>query len=101
VAAAARSVVTRPGLWWTALGVLRRMAAPGWWRRRPHLPLPDDRLWGFRMVTAYGRPDAVPRPVDVLSYLRWCRSTRARHGEDRTRRVLRRPPDRLDPTGSG
>ncbi len=101
VAAAARPVVTRPGLWWAALGALRRTAAPGWWRRRPYLPLPDDRLWDFRMVTAYGTPDAVPRPADVLSYLNWCRSTGARHGDLRQRRLLRRTADRLDPTGSG
>ena len=37
--------------------------------RRPYLPLPDDRLWGFRMVTAYGSADAVPEPArrDLLS----------------------------------
>jgi hypothetical protein len=68
-------VARRPDLWWTALGVLRRLAAPGWWRSRPFLPLPDGALWRFRMVTAYGRPDAVPARPDVLSYLEWCRST--------------------------
>jgi hypothetical protein len=73
-----RVVVFRPGLWWAALGALRRLAAPGWWRRRPHLPLPDDRLWGFRMVTAYGSAGAIPEPEDVISYLEWCRSTRVR-----------------------
>lgn len=75
VAAVAWAVVLRPDLWWTALGALRRLAAPGWWRRRPWLPLPDGPLWRFRMVTAYGRPDAVPERSDVLSYLEWCRST--------------------------
>ncbi len=81
-----RVVVLRPGLWWAALGALRRMAVPGWWRRRPYLPLPDDRLWGFRMVTAYGRPGAIPEPEDVISYLEWCRSTRVR-GPVRHRRT--------------
>lgn len=75
LATMAKAVVGRPGLWWTALGALRRLAAPGWWRTRPHLPLPDGRLWGFRMVTAYGSPDRTPDAVDVISYLEWCRST--------------------------
>jgi hypothetical protein len=72
------AVGRRPDLWWTALGALRRLAVTGWWRRPPHLPLPDRQLWGFRMVTAYGRPDAVPDPDDVVSYLEWCRTTAPR-----------------------
>jgi hypothetical protein len=71
----ARAVVGRPDLWWTALGALRRLAAPGWWTSRPYLPLPDGRLWEFRMVTAYGRPDQIPDRADVISFLEWCRST--------------------------
>jgi len=27
------------------------------------------------MVTAYGRPDAVPDRTDVVSFLEWCRAT--------------------------
>jgi hypothetical protein len=73
--AVAMAVVLRPDLWWTALGSLRRMATPGWWRSSPYLPLPDPGWWHFRMVTAYGRPDAVPVRSDVVSYLEWCRST--------------------------
>jgi hypothetical protein len=73
---AVRRVVMRPDLWWTACGVLVRMARPGWWRSPPHLPLPDNRLWAFRMVTAYGDPRAVPPPADVISFLEWCRGTR-------------------------
>ena len=69
------AVLRRPGLWLTALGAVGRLAAPGWWRRRPYLPVPDGRLWAFRMVTAYGRPDAGPDTADVVSYLEWCRST--------------------------
>jgi hypothetical protein len=69
------AVMRRPDLWWTALGALRRLAAPGWWSTRPHLPVPDARLWAFRMITAYGRPDAVPTRGDVISYLEWCRAT--------------------------
>jgi hypothetical protein len=69
------AVLRRPDLWGTALGELRRMAPPGWWRRPPHLPLPDRRLWEFRMVTAYGRPDAAPDRRDVVTFLEWCRAT--------------------------
>jgi hypothetical protein len=70
-----RAVLVRPDLWWTALCALRRLVPGGWWRTGPHLPLPDSRLWAFRMVTAYGNPDAVPQAPDVISYLEWCRST--------------------------
>ncbi len=70
-----RAVLGRPDLWWTALAALRRLAPPGWWREAPFLPLPDRRLWAFRMLTAYGRADAEPTAADVLSYLEWCRET--------------------------
>ncbi len=75
VAVLAGAVVRRPDLWWTAFGELRRLAPRLWWRTPPHLPLPDRRLWEFRMVTAYGRADAVPDRADVISFLEWCRST--------------------------
>ena len=74
MATVASTVLRHPALWSTALAAMGRLAAPGWWRRSPHLPLPDGRLWAFRMVTAYGRPDAEPDPSDVVSYLQWCRS---------------------------
>jgi len=77
------ALLGRPDLWWTSIGVLRRLAPPGWWRRAPHLPLPDPRLWEFRMVTAYGRGDAVPEPADVVSYVEWCRDTAALTGGGR------------------
>lgn len=69
------AVLARPDLWWTALLALQRMAAPGWWRRPPYLPWPDGRLWGFRMVTAYGDPTAPPDAEDVITFLEWCRET--------------------------
>jgi hypothetical protein len=69
------AVVARPDLWWTTLGAVRRMAAPRWWRSPPYLPLPGRRLWAFRMVTAYGHPDAWPPAPDVVGYLEWCRGT--------------------------
>jgi hypothetical protein len=69
------AVLVRPDLWWSGLGAVRRLAAPGWWKSSPYLPMPDERLWGFRMVTAYGSPHAVPDAADVISYLKWCKST--------------------------
>ncbi len=72
------TVAARPDLWWSAVGALRRMAAPGWWQRAPYLPVPARDLWAFRMVTAYGDPDATPVAADVVSYLEWCRSTSPR-----------------------
>ena len=71
------AVLLRPDLWWTALGELKRLAPRLWWRTAPHLPLPDRRLWEFRMVTAYGRSDAVPTRADVVSFLEWCRAASA------------------------
>ena len=76
----AGSLSTRPDLWWVALGTARRLAAPGWWRRRPYVPLPADGLWAFRMETAYGRADVDPELGDVIAYLEWCRAPRRRHG---------------------
>lgn len=66
-------LMSRPVLWPTALAAVGRLARPGWWHHRPFLPLPDDRWWGFRMETAYGRTDADPPLADVLAYLQWCR----------------------------
>lgn len=74
------AVAVRPGLWATALRQLAVLAAPGWWRRAPHLPLPSPAYLRFRMVTAYGDPEATPTAVDVVTYLGWCREARRRAG---------------------
>lgn len=71
-----RAVLVRPDLWWTALGAVRRFAAPGWWRRPPWQPRPVPDLWRFRMITAYGDADARPTPGDAVDYLEWCRELR-------------------------
>jgi hypothetical protein len=96
-----RAVLFRPDLWWAALGALRRLAVPGWWRTRPYLPVPDQRLWEFRMVTAYGRADAVPTAADVISYLEWCRAAGPVHRLNAAPSGSRPWGSRLDPTGSG
>ena len=77
---AASAVLRRPALWATALRQLITLAEPGWLRRPPHLPLPPAAYLRFRLVTAYGDPDASPAPDDVVSYLSWCRDERRRGG---------------------
>jgi hypothetical protein len=71
------AVLRRPDLWLTAVRQVQLLAAPGWWRRRPWLPLPDPAYLRFRLVTQYGDPDHPPEPADVVAYLHWCRSYRA------------------------
>jgi hypothetical protein len=69
VAALAR----RPWLWPAAVAEAARLARPGWWRRWPPLPVPDEALWRFRMETAYGGTgDALPDAADVVSFIGWC-----------------------------
>ena len=75
--AAVMAIAARPALWPTAVSVVFRIARPGWWRRRPFLPVPDDAYWRFRMGTAFGGTGAArPAPEDVVDYLRWYRSCR-------------------------
>lgn len=71
------AVARRPSLWWTAVAQLLALAAPGWWRRSPHLPFPPTGYMRFRMQTQYGDPAHPAEPADVVSYLHWCRSMRA------------------------
>jgi hypothetical protein len=67
------AVVRRPTLWRVAL----RLAPRGWWRRSPHLPLPDPAYLRFRMVTMYGDATHAPETDDLVTYLEWCRRFRA------------------------
>jgi len=67
-------VVRHPEVWWVALRQAHRLIPTAWWRRAPHLPLPDAAYLRFRLATQYGRADHPPRPEDLLSYLRWCRT---------------------------
>lgn len=72
--AAVRAVLVRPGLWGTALRQALRLAAPGWWRRAPFLPVPDPDYLGFRMETQYGSAAHTPDARDLVAYLEWCRA---------------------------
>ena len=74
---AALAVLRRPDLWWTAVRQVRLLAAPGWWHRRPWLPLPDRDYLRFRLVTQYGAPAHAPEPADVVASLHWGRADRA------------------------
>ncbi len=74
VARAAVAVARRPSLWGVAVTQVVRLATPGWWRRRPFLPLPDPDYLRFRLQTAYGDGSREPDGPDVVTYLRWCRS---------------------------
>jgi hypothetical protein len=68
------ALAAHPSLWATAVRQVAVLAPPGWWRRPPHLPLPDRAYLRFRMQTAYGDPTHPPEPSDVVTYLHWCRA---------------------------
>ena len=74
VVGAGVAVLRHPSLWSTALRQIRVLAAPGWWRRAPFLPVPDPAYLRFRLVTAYGGSGADPVPGDLITYLHWCRA---------------------------
>lgn len=68
-------MVVRPSLWITAVSQLFRLAAPGWWRHAPFLPLPSPDYLRFRLVTMYGgNGDGEPEVADLIAYLQWCRA---------------------------
>jgi len=74
VARATVALLAHPSLWVTAVRQVLVLAPAGWWRRAPHLPLPDPAYMRFRMQTAYGDPTHEPEPADVVTYLHWCRA---------------------------
>lgn len=42
-----------------------------WFSRPPFLPIPDRKYLRWRMLTAYGDPDAIPPADDVVRYAKW------------------------------
>jgi hypothetical protein len=71
-AEAVGAVARRPDLWPTALAAGRSLVPSGWWRRRPHLPLPDPDWIRFRLETAYGGDGTNPiRGADLVAWLEW------------------------------
>lgn len=78
-ASASWAVLRHPGLWSTALVQMFRLAAPGWWRRRPFLPLPSPGYLHLRVTTMYGGDGTAPiDPEDLIRWLRWCRANARR-----------------------
>ncbi|MCB0956473.1 MAG: hypothetical protein R2694_07605 [Ilumatobacteraceae bacterium] len=67
------AVARRPSLWVTAVRQWKRTTPPGWWRRRPFLPVPSADYLRFRLVTQYGSDDHAIDTADVLNYLAWCK----------------------------
>jgi len=68
------AVARRPGLWFTALRLVRRTTPSGWWRSRPFLPVPPRDYVRFRLLTQYGDAEHRWEPGDVVRYLTWCKS---------------------------
>lgn len=66
-----RALIRRPRLWIEALRTWVAMTPTRWWSSSPHLPLPRPRYWRWRMLTAYGSPEAKPRADDVVEFLEW------------------------------
>ena len=76
-----RAVLRRPGLTAEAVRLAAAVAPRGWWRRPPHLPLPDSEYRQWRLTTAYGRGDRAPTVREMEEFLAWrrrLRRTRAR-----------------------
>jgi len=48
-----------------------RLRREGWLRHAPHLPVPDDAYWHFRMVTANGTPLVAPSPASMVDAAEW------------------------------
>jgi len=69
----AGAVLVRPRLWFTAARLVLRAIPRDWWRRPPHLPVPDRDYVRFRLETAYGS-ETEPVVADVVRYLEWCRT---------------------------
>ncbi len=68
-------VARHPVLWPTAIAQVVRLAAPGWWRRRPFLPLPSPGYLHLRITTMYGGDGTAPIVADdLVTWLRWCRA---------------------------
>ena len=74
-------VVRRPHLWMTALRQIWRIRKTSWYRKPPFLPIPDSSYLKFRIHTAYGDGDGQQKiPIDVVTYLEWCRNWRSTGG---------------------
>lgn len=66
-----RVILRHPSVWPEAVRAYVAFTPSDWWRRRPFLPLPRPAYVRWRLQTAYGSPDATPRPADIVHYLEW------------------------------
>jgi hypothetical protein len=71
---AGAALARHPALWGTAARQVLVLAAAGWWRHAPYLPVPDPDYLRFRLQTAYGDAEREPEPSDLVTYLHWCRA---------------------------
>lgn len=55
-----------------------RLRANNWWRRVPFLPLPDQRYWNFRIMTATGSIEGRMSAREIVDAATW--SSRQRVG---------------------
>lgn len=71
------AVAARPGLWATAVRLVFRSAASGWWRHWPSTPAPPLEYVAFRRETMLGGtgPGRLT-PTEVVAYLQWCKRMR-------------------------
>ena len=69
------AVVRHPSLWVVGIVSMRRLAAPGWWRRWPPVPAPPPEYLQFRAVTNTGTED-LPTPAETLRFLKWAGANR-------------------------
>lgn len=73
-----RVVLGRPASWWDLLTAAWAFRRRNWHKTPPFLPLPSTAYLRWRMETAYGEPDAVPSPEELVRFLRWARIMRKR-----------------------
>jgi hypothetical protein len=72
------AVARHPDLWVEAARMATAASPPGWWRRRPFVPVPDPEYLRWRTVTAYGGAGELPADLDdVVAFLRWRREQRS------------------------
>lgn len=73
-----RYVLRHPTVAPTVLLAGWRLRANKWWRHAPFLPLPDQKYWNFRMMTATGSMDGAMSVREIVDAARW--SSRQRVG---------------------
>ena len=70
------TLLRHPSVWWEGLRTAREIRCKEWLSSL--LFVPEQEYLQWRVMTAYGQPDADPDPDDVLRYLRWRRRQRVR-----------------------